>query len=186
MVAPEPKIEYVSARTADYQATTGTTSRWTNAVGGPFGYGDMSANDARGLVWQTAPLKERMVVTGQVIARLHVSSTAPDADLFVYLEEVDTQGVSHYVTEGMARASHAAPGARLDEGPAEVGVRLMATSWAFSPGHCLRLTVTLADRDNARGVTYDPPPEVRIHSGPDRPSQLTLPLEMSAGRHRSR
>ncbi|MDA8016389.1 MAG: CocE/NonD family hydrolase [Thermoanaerobaculia bacterium] len=172
----------VTARAADYAATTGQTSRWANSTGRSFAYDDMSVNDARGFVWQTAPLEERTVITGQAEASLWVSSSAPDADLFVYLEEVDAQGVSHYVTEGMARASDRSTRedpetARLDQQRVEVRVRLMNTSWAFTPGHRIRLSVTLADTDNARGLTYDPPPEVRFHAGPDTPSRLTLPLE---------
>lgn len=172
-----PEKRTTSAREADYSATTGSTSRWTNSIGRPFAYRDLSSHDAKGFVWDSPPLEARTVVTGQPVARLRVSSTSPDADLFVYLEEVDRDGISHYVTEGMARASFATPGTRLDQAPAEVSVRLIATSWAFTKGNRMRVAVTLADRDNARGLVFDPAPEVRVHSGPEAPSRVELPIE---------
>ena len=101
---------------------------------------------------------------------LWVSSSAPDADFFVYLEEVDGKGASRYVTEGMLRASNRAtadPGydlmglpyhrglqsdrADLIPGqPVELVFDLYPTSTLFQPGHRLRVTVTGADKANTR------------------------------------
>lgn len=83
----------------DYSASSGTTTRRDNAVGGGFGYGDMAANDSKGLTYTTRPLPGDTEVTGHPTVHLRVSSTAPDGDFFVYLQEVDSRGASHYVTD---------------------------------------------------------------------------------------
>jgi putative CocE/NonD family hydrolase len=98
-----PSSDGQDAVQVDFTATSGTTTRWTQRD-----YGDLSNNDAKGLTYTTPPLQEDVLVVGHPVVTLYVSSTASDGDFFVYLEEVDTLNVSHYVTEGVLRASHRA------------------------------------------------------------------------------
>ncbi len=180
----------------DYTATSGETSRWDNAVGGGFGYPDMAANDKKGLTYTTPPLTEAVEVTGHPVARVWMSSTAKDADLFVYLEEVDAKGVSTYVSEGSLRASARAIGKApydnmglpyhrvyaedikelIPGEPAELVIELLPTSNVFDAGNRLRLTITGADKDNAATPVLDPPPTLTVYRSKERPSSLSLPV----------
>ncbi|OGD18598.1 MAG: hypothetical protein A2Y69_05960 [Candidatus Aminicenantes bacterium RBG_13_59_9] len=180
----------------DYSTTSGKTSRWDNAVGGGFGYGDMSENDRKGLTYTTPPLAEDLNVTGHPVIHLWVSSTAEDGDFFVYLEEVDQAGVSHYVSEGSIKASHRAlsepsydnlglpfhrsyaEDARpLKPGrPAELVFDLQPTSNLFEAGNRLRVTVVGADADNATPLSQDPPPTMKLYREKKRASYVSLPV----------
>jgi uncharacterized protein len=180
----------------DYTTTTGKTSRWDNAVGGGFGYADMTENDRKGLTYTTPPLAEALNVTGHPVAHLWVSSTADEGDFFVYLEEVDPQGMSHYVSEGAIKASHRAlsepyyddlglpfhrsyaEDARpLDPGrPVELVFDLQPTSNLFDAGNRLRITVTGADADNATPASENPPPTIKVYREKKRASYVSLPV----------
>lgn len=182
--------------TADYSTTSGTTSRWDNAVGQGFGYPDMTGNDAKGLTYTTLPLTGDINVTGHPLVRLWVSATAPDVDLFVFLEEVDKEGVSHYVSEGSLRASHRVsnkpyydnlglPYLRshkedvkdLSPGePTELVFDLQPTAAVFDAGHRVRVTITCADRDNARTPRLSPLPVIKVYRHAARASHIVLPV----------
>jgi putative CocE/NonD family hydrolase len=182
--------------TPDDTATTGTTTRWDNAVGGGFGYPDMAANDAKGLTYTTAPLDRDVEVTGHPVVRLWVSSTAADGDFFAYLEEVDETGFSHYITEGAIKASMRALGeapydvmglpyhrcfaedARpLTPGePVELVFDMQPTSNIFDAGHRIRLTITCADSDNAETEALHPAPVVTVYREAGKASRLVLPV----------
>ncbi len=180
----------------DYATTSGKTSRWDNAVGGGFDYGDMTENDRKALTYTTPPFEEDLDVTGHPVAHLWVSSTAEDGDFFIYLEEVDAQGLSHYVTEGAIKASHRAltepyydnlglPFHRSHAGdaqplkqgkPVELVFDLQPTSNLFDARNRLRLTVVGADVDNALPVSQDPPPTVTVYRGKKMASYISLPV----------
>lgn len=184
------------ARAVDYSATTGTSSRWDNAVGGGFGYPDMAANDKKGLTYTTSPLAEDVAVTGHPVVHLWVSTTATDGDYFAYLEEVDPSGASHYITEGAIKASHrklnSPPydylglpyhrGYARDVAPVRPGevvelvFDLEPISNVFNAGNRVRLTITGADKDNAETKPLDPPPTIRVHRDPAHPSRIILPV----------
>jgi len=180
----------------DYSATSGTSTRWDNTVGGGFSYPDMAANDAKGLTYTTAPLPGEVSVIGHPVVHLWVSSTAADGDFFAYLEEVTPEGASRYITEGALRASHRAvqdppydnlglPYHRsfdsdvkaLTPGkPVELVFDLEPTAKVFRAGHRIRLTVTCADKDNAETPALDPPPMVTVFRGAGRASYVSLPV----------
>ena len=94
--------------TVDLTTTTGITTRWDNAVGGAplMIYPDLTPNDARSLTYTTPPLDADLNVTGHPLVTLWLSSSTNDADVIVLLQEVDAAGVSHYISEGVLRASH--------------------------------------------------------------------------------
>lgn len=180
----------------NYSTTSGKTSRWDNAVGGGFSYADMAENDRKGLTYTTAPLAEDLNVTGHPVVHLWVSSTATDGDFFVYLEEVDGQGVSHYVAEGAIKASHRAlaepyydnlglpfhRGYAEDAQPlkpgraAELVFDLQPTSNLFEAGNRVRVTVVGADADNATPLNQNPPPTVKIYRKKGMASYIDLPV----------
>jgi putative CocE/NonD family hydrolase len=188
--------------TVDYSTTTGRATRWTNGYGGNFGYPDMTTNDEKGLTYTTLPLDTDVELTGHPVVHLWVSSTATDGDFFVYLEEVEDLGTrtpdfrSHYITEGTLRASHRVlstpPFEYLNlpyhrsfaediaefpiEEPVELVFDLLPTSNIFDEGHCIRVTIVFADRDNTHTPELSPPPTVSIYRNADYASYIILPI----------
>lgn len=184
----------------DPTTTTGGASRWDNAVGqGPMIYPDMASNDAKSLTYTTTPLESDVAVVGHPVATLYVSADAPDADLYVLLEEVAPDGQSRYVSEGTMRASHrssaAAPwdnlglpyqtSAEADLAPlvpgevVQLSLDLQPTATLFNAGNRIRITVMGADADN----TEPPPatPRIRLHRSAEHPSGVVLPILADVG-----
>jgi uncharacterized protein len=178
--------------TVDDSAAVSPDPRWTTEPAAP----DLAANDAKGLSYTTAPLTVPLEVTGHPVLHLWISASAPDVDLFVYLEEVDEKGFSRYVSEGALRASHRATadpgydlmglpyhrGLRADRAdlipgqPVELTVDLFPTSTLFQPGHRIRVTLTGADRANTRATVRTPPPRLTVWRSADRGSFIELPV----------
>jgi putative CocE/NonD family hydrolase len=181
----------------DLTTTTGTTTRWDNAVGGAplMIYGDLAPNDRKSLTYTTPPLEEDLAVTGHPLVSLWMTSSTNDGDIIVLLEEVDEEGVAHYVTEGVLRASHR----RLAEAPwednmglpfqrsfredreplpagepAELVMDLFPTSTVFNAGHRLRVTVMGADADNLE--LPEAAPTYRVYRGGAHLSGIMLPV----------
>lgn len=183
--------------TVDVTTSTGTSTRWDNAVGAApvMGYPDLRPNDEKSLTYTTAPLTGDLAVTGHPVVTLWVTSSADDADFFVLLEEAYPDGRSRYVTEGVLRASHRALGRApwdnlglpyqrsfesdlepLPQGePARLELDLHPTATVFNAGNRLRVTLMGADRDNAEEA-YDTPPTVRVYRSDEHPSGIVLPV----------
>lgn len=189
-----PATDGHDAHRVDYSATTGTTTRWSDGYGAGFRY-DLTPNDRKALTYTTAVLTEDLEVTGHPVVHLWVTSSHPDGEFFVYLEEIDEQGDTHYVSEAVLRASHRALGtppydrmelpyhpgtadsvAPLPDEPVELVADLHPTSNVFAASRRLRLAVTCCDRDNAHVPERRPVPVVRVHHGPAHPSRLVLPV----------
>jgi putative CocE/NonD family hydrolase len=176
----------------DYSVTVSPDPRWGLDEVIP----EMSAHDAKSLTWTTPPLPAAVEVTGHPVAHLWISSSAADADVFVYLEEVDPDGKAHYVSEGMLRASNRAtgdpgyntiglpyhPGLRHDQKPlvpgepVELAIDLYPTSRLFAAGHRIRITVAGADWENARTPRLTPAPTLTVWRQPGRASWVDLPV----------
>lgn len=191
-----PAPEQACRFTVNFAASSGLGSRWKNGYGREFGYPDMSGNDALGLTFTSDVLTEDLEVTGHPLVTLWIGASAPDADLFVYLEEVRRNGRSDYVTEGVLRASHrrlghppagihglpahdstAASVAPLPtDGPARLQFDLHPISHAFRAGRRIRLALTGADADNAETPRHDEPPEIAIFCGGNTSSRVDLPV----------
>jgi putative CocE/NonD family hydrolase len=180
----------------DYTTSTGPATRWHNGRGGNFKYPDMAANDAKGLTYTTALLEKPIEITGHPIVHLWVTSTAGDGDFFAYLEEVDENGYSHYLTEGVLRASHrkldappfsymnlpyhrsyAEDAAGLPSGqPVELVFDLHPTSNIFDAGHRIRLTIACADQTSFDTPLLSPAPKVSIYRNGKLASYVQLPV----------
>ena len=178
----------------DYSTTSGEVSRWT-AVNWERDYPDMSVNDGKALTYTTPPLDSDLSVIGHPVVNLWLATTAPDLDIFVYLEEVDAKGRSTYITEGNLRVSHRlmleAPYNDLglpyfrhyesdlqliqSDEPLELNFDLLPVAWLFQSGRRIRVTVAFADIDNFDTPILDPVPEVHLLRDIDHPSYLKLP-----------
>lgn len=181
----------------DVSTTTGTATRWDNAVGAApvMQYPDLEPNDEKALTYTTEVLAEDLTVTGHPVVTLYVTSSQDDADFFVLLEEVYPDGRSRYVTEGVLRASHRAtveaPWANLGlpfqrsfaadleplppGEPTVITLDLHPTSTVFNAGNRVRVTVMGADADNAEEI-YATPPTVRVYRTDEHPSRIDLPV----------
>lgn len=69
------------------------------------GYADRSAVDGRGdvLAYTSAPLEQPLALAGPVRARLRVSTSARDTDVFAVLSSVDAAGRAINITHGFVR-----------------------------------------------------------------------------------
>lgn len=195
--APKSKTAF-DAYKVDYTTTSGKPSRWSNGYGiggAKLRYANLLENDKKALTYTTEILSEDMEVTGSPIAHLWISSTARDGDFFVYLEDVDEQGIPHYVTEGALRASHRKlseapfnnPGLpyhrsyaedilKLNGKPVELIFDLHPTSYIFKKGHSVRITITCADKDNTLTPELNPVPTVKIYRDALKASYVMLPV----------
>lgn len=181
----------------DMSTTTGKSSRWDNAVGqGAIHYGDLSANDKKSLTYTTAPLKYDVTVTGHPVATLHVSCSAEDCNFIVLLEEIDEEGKSTYVTEGVLRASRRTlakapfnnmglPFQRcyqkdftpLPQGEVvELKMDLHPTSTVFNIDHRIRVSIMCADKDNTEPLAISDGAIVHVYHDPAHLSNIVLPL----------
>jgi hypothetical protein len=129
----------------------------------------------------SAPLDGDLDVIGVPSADLYVSSSAPSADFFVRLCDVDEAGVSRNVCDGLQRVAIGAAGS-----PQPVRVELWPTAYRFSRGHRLRVQVSSGAFPRwARNLGTGEPlgsgtamrvAEQSIHHSPACPSTVTLPV----------
>jgi putative CocE/NonD family hydrolase len=156
--------------------------------------------DNKGVTYTSAPLDSAIQVTGHPIVHLWVTSAAPDGNFFAFLEEVDQNEISHYVTDRGIRASRRAISkqspwtemgipfhrayqedyAPLPTGkPVELVFDLYATSYIFRKGNRIRVTITcshLPTYQSPPSLALDPPPVVNIYRDKGHPSNIVLPV----------
>jgi uncharacterized protein len=181
--------------TVDYTTTTGAKTRW-GAVEEAHVYPDLRSNDAKALTYTSPVLTSGLEVTGHPVAHLWLSSSAPDLDVFVYLEVVDKNGRSIYITEGDLRASHRklsqAPFTNLglpyqthdqkdletvpSGEPFELVFSLLPGSYRFQTGDRIRITVAFADAGNFDTPILTPAPVVHLLRDSAHPSFVELPV----------
>lgn len=183
------------AYTVDYTTTTGKWPLWA-ALALPHKYPNMQSNDSKALTYTTPPLETAITIVGHPIVHIWLSSEAPDLDVFVYLEEVDANGNSTYITEGELRASHRQLGQApfdnlglpwrnhfqserqpIPKGePIELVFDLRPTAWHFSPGKQIRITIAFADAGNFDTPILDPAPTLQLLRDAAHPSCVELPI----------
>jgi putative CocE/NonD family hydrolase len=179
----------------DYRTGTGNHARWNSLIGGGVvTYADRSAPQPALLTYTSAPLEADTEVTGHPLVRLFLASSATDAQVFVYLEDVTPAGQVHLVTEGQLRAIHRKTSAapyqtpvpyhsftRADAQPlipnetVELVIDLLPTSYLFQRGHCLRVSIAGADKDHFE-IPNIPPPLFTIQRNRAQASAIVLPV----------
>lgn len=193
---PEPAV-------APYQVSfttgTGTNSRFERLGALPVldYYKDWHGREDRMLCFATPPFDKGTELSGHVTIQLHVSTSEHDASVFVYLSEVDADGRSWFITEGLLRllhraqadppasyrttwpfrtfrrddAKHMQPGA-----PATVRFALLPVSWTLPEGSRLRLAIAGADCDHFAQVPHGRPPRLEFTVGGEHASFIELPF----------
>jgi uncharacterized protein len=165
---------------ADPVPTTGGALLMANEF--PAGPLDQARVEARPdvLVYTTDPLAEDLEVTGRVRAHLTAVTDAPTTDWVVRLCDVDTEGISRNIVDGIVRAV-ATPGEFTEQ-----VVDLWSTSYVFRAGHRIRVHVTSSnfprwDRNLNTGEpieqgTQSRPARQEIAHDATRPSRIVLPV----------
>jgi putative CocE/NonD family hydrolase len=154
--------------------------------GGPLGVGpgrgpfDQALVESRFdvLVFTSDALEEDLEVTGRIRVRLHVQSSAPSTDWVARLCDVDTDGRSLNLTDGILRVDSGA------DVPQEIEIDLWSTSNVFLAGHRLRVQVTNScfprwDRNLNTGDQRGPEfvtARQRLFHDARRPSYISLPV----------
>ena len=167
---------------------------------------NMGEEDAKSLCFTSEPLPEDLEITGVPVLELYVKSTHSDGNFIAALEEVTPDGVSHFITEGVIRASHAKVhrnpsydslglpyhrGFRADrveipapeaERPLKLAFHLEALSRVIKKGSRLRLAISCGGSGYQQpegfpaGTADDPLPTVYICCGKSADSRLILPV----------
>ncbi|WP_156172122.1 CocE/NonD family hydrolase [Aurantiacibacter gangjinensis] len=185
----------------DPSATTGKGSRWlspANFDGTLIEYTELFDQSQHRLTFETGPLRNDMILTGNAVIETAITADAADASVFAYLEDVGPAGDVRYITEGQIRASHAAlaigrdalyedviphrtlraehrRALSLDE-PLILRFGMQATSYRIAAGRRLRLSFAGADHDNFAAVP-DGASRITFHSVDGRAPTLDLPIE---------
>jgi putative CocE/NonD family hydrolase len=150
------------------------------------------------LSYTSAPIDKPLEMSGHALASLWISSSEPDAALFVYLTEIEADGTARYVTEGLLRALHRKESpcppnyktswpyrtfTRTDAEPMPIGrpqllrIPLLPVSWAFRAGSRLRLSIAGADADHCGQIPHGRPPKLTVHWSGEMDSYIELPAK---------
>lgn len=163
--------------------------------------------DKKGLTFTSAPLFPIYLneMAGCVSVDIWLSCTSKDIDLVVYLEEVLPNGTSHYIKDGVMRASHRTSGSNpawekmgatwhtsmsedvdkcLKEGlnnPTHIQFAIDPIAYHFSPNSRIRFTVTCANSAAYQHNMYKAGlPELTLYTGGEYASFISIPfLEQS-------
>lgn len=198
-LAPEPPTAASEVRHAvDFGVTTGKANRWGTQMGRPvLGLDQREELDERMLVFDTEPFEEELQLTGTPVLTLRIAADVADCAVLAYLEVVDLDGRSRYLTEGGLRLVHrkldSAP--ELPDGlpqhsfesadalalvpgePIELTFRLHPIAVRLEPGHVLRLALAGADAGTFERFPATGGVNWTLTLGGTRAAQLELPVE---------
>ncbi len=139
------------------------------------------------VLWFTSePLSAEVTVVGTVEAVIHVSSSAPDLDVVVTIVDVEPDGRSHTVVQGIQRARYRDgwdPTPIPSETVVEVSVKVGAVGHGFAPGH--RIGVIIASSSFPR-FDRNPHSMVDVHRASPTDMHSARHVVHMNGRHASR
>jgi putative CocE/NonD family hydrolase len=136
------------------------------------------------LVYTSEPLVAPITILGNVRVTLYARATLPNADYFVRLCDVDENGLSTNICDGLVRITSAAPAVVDDIW--KLNFKLHATAHAFRRDHRLRLIVASGAHPRfARNTGTDEPigeatrllpADMEIFHDPQHPTAIHLPV----------
>ena len=107
---------------------------------------DQREDDAKSLVFDTAPLADRTEILGAPALELEIASDRPQANLVARLCDVHPDGASTRVSWGVLnlthRDSHAEPTPLVPGQVYRVRLQLNDAGYAFPPGHRIRVALS--------------------------------------------
>jgi uncharacterized protein len=123
------------------------------------------------LVYSSEPLAEPVLVIGPITVVLHAATSATDTDFVAKLCDVDADGSSQILAEGILRARYRegfeAPVLLEPDRAYEYRIDLVATANEFAAGHRIRVDVT-----SSSFPRFDRNPNSGKPVGSDRPEDL--------------
>ncbi len=144
------------------------------------------------LIYSTPVLEKDLTLTGDVTAVLYLSSDCPDTDLFVRITDVDENGTSIKLADGVIdvkyRNGFYEPDYMEPGEVYEIRIRTTKLSAVFKAGHRLRFTVTSSAKNfmfpnsNTEAgfdSTVTRIAHNQIHCGGNFASKLILPVEIN-------
>ncbi len=159
---------------------------------------DMTSEDEKSLSFTSDPLPMNMEITGIPSLALWITSTHTDGNFIACLEEVTSDGVSHFITEGMMRGSHAkehhnniyaSMGIPYHRGfkedkvelsetePMKLSFHLEAFSRIIKKDSRLRISISCGGSGFQQPEGFpNEMPTIKLHTGPVTDSALTLPV----------
>jgi hypothetical protein len=159
---------------------------------GPFDQQQIEKRDDV-LVYTSAPLRAPLEVIGRIKVHLVAHSTAHATDWVARLCDVNTDGVSRNITDGILRTSQTHMQSRQRHAADEFLIDLWSTAHVFLRGHRIRVQITascfprwdrnfgdspIAARNGAGPVVAAPGAQAARHfvyNNAARPSRLVLP-----------
>jgi putative CocE/NonD family hydrolase len=179
----------------DFGVSTSKHNRWTTQMGGPVkNLNNRNEMDERMLVYTSKPATEDIQITGTPVVRLKMTSTHEDGAVIVYLEDVDENGNSTYITEGGLRLIHRKEQVQdeenfnmhsfneLDTQPmvegevSEVAFKLWPTSVLIKKGHSIRIAIAGADKSIFDRFPKNGKPTYKIMRNVTNMSFIELPI----------
>lgn len=199
-LATEPPAPSTTDRIeVDFTWGSGSQTRYERIAGidATNYYADWPEREGKLTSFTSPPLEEALEIAGHPVVSLWLASSEPDAAVFVYLSEVEADGTSRYVTEGLLRAIHRAEAsaprnyrtawpwrtfARKDARPMPASepqllrFALLPIAWRFAKGSRLRLSIAGADADHFVQAPHGRPPVLSLLSGGAQATVLELPV----------
>jgi uncharacterized protein len=109
---------------------------------------DQRLDDGFSLVFDTAPLAERVEILGAPVVSLTLSSDRPRAQVAVRLSEVAADGAATRVSYGVLdlthRDGHDTPRRLPVDQPVQVVLKLNDCGHVFTAGHRIRIAISTA------------------------------------------
>lgn len=158
----------------------------------------VESQSAHGVAFTSLPLAQDLHLEGYPVMRLTMSADQRDANVFVYLEEVDADGAASVLAMGRLAAGYRAlgpapydnlglpfhPGREADYQPLQPGepatldIALLPVSRLVKAGQALRVVVTGADprQRNLQDIAQQPAPVLTVHLGGPTGSRIELPV----------
>jgi putative CocE/NonD family hydrolase len=179
---------------ADFGVYTSKQNRWTTQMGGPVNNLNLrNEMDERMLVYTSIPASEDIQITGTPIVSIQLASSHSDGAILVYLEDVDENGNSTYITEGGLRLIHrkinedstnfnlhtfneedASP---MTPGKVEkITLKMWPTSVLVKKGHSIRVAIAGADKSVFDRTPKYGTPVLTIERNELLNSFITLPI----------
>ena len=137
------------------------------------------------LVFTSQPLDKDVVMIGPVSAVIYIRSSLEHTDIYVCLCEVDQDGRSMNITDGLRRLRPNRPSTEAD-GSIRASIELWPTAYRFKKGNRIRLQVSSGAHPRwARNTGSGEPiatatnlyvADQEIWHDPDHPSAIALPV----------
>jgi hypothetical protein len=189
---------------SDTYASGTRRQAWSYQAGPTFGPPFTTADGPDELTYRSGPMAQPMIVAGPITARLFLSTTAVDTELFVQLIDEGPDGSRSYLQRGMLKASHRAvdtgrsdfaggelyrpwrphtnPQLVLPTAVHEYLVEVFPVGHVFRPGHRLVVKVSAPPvLDSFYAYVPKTLPALNsLYHTPGRPSRITFPVVPTA------